>query len=52
MPTTPVNGLRLYWELTGGSGEPMVLVHGSLVDHHSLDAIRPIPGAILSRTGV
>jgi pimeloyl-ACP methyl ester carboxylesterase len=28
VPTTTVNGVRLYYELHGDSGEPLVLVHG------------------------
>jgi len=28
MPTATVRGIRLYYELHGGSGEPLVLVHG------------------------
>lgn len=28
MPTATVNGVRLYYELHGDSGEPLVLVHG------------------------
>jgi pimeloyl-ACP methyl ester carboxylesterase len=35
-----VNGVGLYYELTGSaSGEPLVLVHGSWVDHHSWHAV-------------
>ena len=33
------NGVRLFWELTGSSGEPVVLVHGSWLDHHNWDAV-------------
>ena len=46
MPATIVNGVQLYWELTGKSGEPLVLVHGSWVDHHNWDPVVPL----LSRT--
>jgi pimeloyl-ACP methyl ester carboxylesterase len=42
MSTTIVNGVRLYWELTGNSGEPLVLVHGSWIDHHNWDAVVPL----------
>ena len=35
-----VNGVRLYFE-EHGSGEPMVLVHGSWGDHHNWDAVVP-----------
>jgi len=38
---TTVNGVRLFWELTGSSGEPLVFVHGSWVDHHTWDAVVP-----------
>jgi pimeloyl-ACP methyl ester carboxylesterase len=41
MSTTTVNGVQLYWELTGDSGEPLVFVHGSWVDHHAWDAVVP-----------
>jgi pimeloyl-ACP methyl ester carboxylesterase len=33
-----VNGVQLYYELSG-SGEPLVLVHGSWGDHHNWDAV-------------
>jgi pimeloyl-ACP methyl ester carboxylesterase len=38
MPTARVNGVELYYELTG-SGEPLVLVHGSWSDHHAWDLV-------------
>lgn len=41
LPTTPINGVRLYWERTGETGDPLVLVHGSWVDHHTWDPIVP-----------
>jgi hypothetical protein len=31
MPTATVNGLELYWEQTGTTGEALVLVHGGWV---------------------
>jgi pimeloyl-ACP methyl ester carboxylesterase len=34
MPTSTINGVQLYWELSG-SGEPVILVHGSWGDHHN-----------------
>lgn len=46
MPATTINGVQLYWEQTGESGEPLVLVHGSWVDHHNWDLVVPL----LSRT--
>jgi pimeloyl-ACP methyl ester carboxylesterase len=41
MPTTIANGVRLFYELSGTTGEPVVLVHGSWIDHHNWDAIVP-----------
>jgi pimeloyl-ACP methyl ester carboxylesterase len=37
-----VNGVELYYELSG-SGEPLVLVHGSWGDHHNWDAVAGSP---------
>lgn len=42
MSTSTVNGVQLYWELAGNSGEPLVLVHGSWVDHHNWDMVVPL----------
>jgi pimeloyl-ACP methyl ester carboxylesterase len=42
MSTTTVNGVQLYCQLTGDSGEPLVLVHGSWVDHHNWDRVVPL----------
>jgi len=39
MPIDRINGVNLYWELTGDKGEPLVLIHGSWVDHHSWKGI-------------
>lgn len=33
MPFAEANGVNLYYELTGGHGSPMVLIHGSWTDH-------------------
>jgi pimeloyl-ACP methyl ester carboxylesterase len=33
MPQQRVNGVKLFYELTG-SGDPLVLVHGSWEDHN------------------
>lgn len=42
-----VNGAELYYETRGGTGDPVVLVHGSLVDHHTWDAVvEPLAGAL------
>jgi pimeloyl-ACP methyl ester carboxylesterase len=40
MPTSAINGVQLYWELSG-SGEPAVLVHGSWGDHHNWRFVVP-----------
>jgi len=39
MPLDNINGVNLYWELTGSHGEPMVLIHGSWGDHHNWDRV-------------
>jgi pimeloyl-ACP methyl ester carboxylesterase len=41
MTTSVLNGVRLYWERTGETGDSLVLVHGSWVDHHTWDPIVP-----------
>jgi pimeloyl-ACP methyl ester carboxylesterase len=38
MSAVRVNGVELYYELSG-SGEPLVLVHGSWGDHHNWDPV-------------
>jgi pimeloyl-ACP methyl ester carboxylesterase len=38
MSVARVNGVELYYEMSG-SGEPLVLVHGSWGDHHNWDAV-------------
>ena len=40
MATACVNGVDLYYELTG-TGTPLVLVHGSWVDHRSWNFVAP-----------
>lgn len=42
MPMIAVNGTRLFHELAGDSGEPVVLVHGSWGDHHNWDSVVPM----------
>jgi pimeloyl-ACP methyl ester carboxylesterase len=42
MSAATVNGVQLYWEIAGNSGEPLVFVHGSWVDHHNWDAVVPL----------
>jgi pimeloyl-ACP methyl ester carboxylesterase len=41
MPTTKVNGIQVYWEITGEAGDPIVLVHGSWGDHQNWAAVVP-----------
>lgn len=41
MPRNLINGVELYWELSGKSGEPLVLVHGSWIDHCHWDFLIP-----------
>jgi pimeloyl-ACP methyl ester carboxylesterase len=41
MPITPINGVKLYWELNGEAGDPLVLVHGSWGDHYGWAQIVP-----------
>jgi pimeloyl-ACP methyl ester carboxylesterase len=41
MAVSAINGVRLFWEQTGDSGLPLVLVHGSWGDHHNWDAVVP-----------
>ena len=38
MPSAHINGVELRYEVNG-SGEPLVLVHGSWGDHHNWDAV-------------
>ena len=39
MPIDKINGVGIFWELTGTGGEPLVLVHGSWGDHHNWDKV-------------
>jgi pimeloyl-ACP methyl ester carboxylesterase len=39
MPTATVNGVRLFYALSGAAGPPLVLVHGSWSDHHGWDRV-------------
>jgi pimeloyl-ACP methyl ester carboxylesterase len=39
MPTTTVNGVRLSYTLTGDSGPPLVLVHGSWADQRDWELL-------------
>lgn len=36
-----VNDTQLFYKQTGAFGEPLILVHGSWVDHHTWDAVVP-----------
>ncbi len=47
MPTTELGEVRLYHETHGSGGDPTVLVHGSLVDHHTWDSVLPMLGQSL-----
>ncbi|MCM2251401.1 MAG: alpha/beta hydrolase [Ramlibacter sp.] len=40
MPSSTVNGVQLYWELSG-AGDPVVLVHGSWGDHFNWAQVAP-----------
>lgn len=42
MPRVRVHSVTLHYELTGSSGLPLVLVHGSWGDHHNWDAVVPL----------
>lgn len=42
MPITDLGELHLYHEKHGSKGDPTVLVHGSLVDHHTWDSVLPL----------
>ncbi len=42
MPIVRVNGVDLYYELAGAGADPLVLVHGSWVDHSTFDLVRPV----------
>ena len=44
MPTEKINGLTIYYELTGTKGDALVLVHGSWGDHHNWDAPANVAG--------
>ena len=41
LPSANVNGVRLFYELSGVGEIPLVLVHGSWVSHHSWDLVVP-----------
>ena len=41
MPIESLNGIRIFSELRGTAGPPMVLIHGSWGDHHDWDKVVP-----------
>ncbi|MDQ3623013.1 MAG: alpha/beta hydrolase, partial [Verrucomicrobiota bacterium] len=41
MPVTAINGFELYWNLSGETGDPLVLLHGSWGDHSEWEQIVP-----------
>ena len=41
MPFVRANGVNLYYEMNGESGDPMVLIHGSWGDHSNWQAVVP-----------
>jgi pimeloyl-ACP methyl ester carboxylesterase len=42
MPTISLNGVRIYWEISGDAGELVVLVHGSWGDHQNWASVVPV----------
>jgi pimeloyl-ACP methyl ester carboxylesterase len=41
VPIAAVSGIKLYWELSGQEGDPLVLVHGSWGDHRTWERVVP-----------
>jgi pimeloyl-ACP methyl ester carboxylesterase len=41
MPFVDVSGARLYYEVRGNVGDPLVLIHGSWVDHSTWSGVAP-----------
>lgn len=41
MSISHINGVRIYWEIAGDTGEPLVLVHGSWGDHENWASVVP-----------
>lgn len=41
MPKDVINGVELYWELSGQSGPAIVLIHGAWVDHNHFGGLVP-----------
>ena len=42
MSIADLGPVRLHYDRRGAQGDPTVLVHGSLVDHHTWDAVLPL----------
>jgi pimeloyl-ACP methyl ester carboxylesterase len=41
MPTASLNGVRLFYRLSGKAEIPLVLVHGAWSSHHNFDRVVP-----------
>ncbi|MFZ3355481.1 MAG: alpha/beta hydrolase [Thermoplasmata archaeon] len=41
MPFVDVNEVRLFYEVRGGEGDPLILIHGSWVDHTTWNLVAP-----------
>lgn len=41
MSSSRINGVRIYWEIAGEVGDPLVLVHGSWGDHQNWASVVP-----------
>jgi pimeloyl-ACP methyl ester carboxylesterase len=41
MSSSRINGTRIYWEIAGDVGDPLVLVHGSWGDHQNWASVVP-----------
>lgn len=41
MSSSRINGIRIYWEIAGDVGDPLVLVHGSWGDHQNWASVVP-----------
>lgn len=39
MTIDKINNVKIFWELTGDKGDPLILVHGSWGDHHNWDLV-------------
>lgn len=41
MPISRINGIRIYWEINGTAGDPLVMVHGSWGDNQNWASVVP-----------